>query len=55
MFSINIHELPEDLNIEDFISTKINNKVIDIEFIYLSDFKNAKILRGFIEVICNQL
>ena len=55
MFSINIHELPEDLDIEDFISTKINNKVIDIEFIYLSDFKNAKILRSFIEIICNQL
>jgi len=55
MDSINIHTLPEDLNKEDFISNLLNNKEIDIEFIYNSDFKNAKILRDFIEIICNKL
>jgi hypothetical protein len=40
---------------EKFISEKIDNKNLDIEFIYRSDFKNAKILRDFIEVICNKL
>lgn len=52
---INIHALPEGLNKEDFISDFINNKEIDIEFIYNADFKNAKILRDFIEIICNNL
>ena len=55
MNSINIHTLPEDLNKEDFISNLLNNKEIDIEFIYNSDFKNAKILRDFVEVICKKL
>jgi hypothetical protein len=55
MESINIHTLPEDLNKEDFISNLLNDKEIDIEFIYNADFKNAKILRDFIEIICNKL
>ncbi len=52
---INIHNLAKDLNKEDFISKYLNNKEIDIEFIYESDFINAKILRDFIEIICNKL
>lgn len=40
---------------EKFISEKFVDKTLDIEFIYCSDFKNAKILRDFIEVICKQL
>lgn len=55
MNTINIHALPEDLNIKEFISNEINDKVIDVEFIYIADFKNAKLLRDFIEVIWNML
>lgn len=55
MNSVNIHTLHEDLNKEEFISKLLNWKEIDIEFIYNSDFKNAKILRDFIEIICNTL
>ena len=52
---IDIHKLPENLNKKDFISKYLNNKEIDIEFIYDSDFKNSKILRDFVEEICKQL
>ena len=55
MHSINIHNLKEDLNKEDFILNHINNNDIDIEFIYDADFKNAKILRDFVEIIWNKL
>jgi hypothetical protein len=54
MNSININNLPEPLNKEDFISNQILNNDLDIEFIYNSDFKNAKILRDFVEIICTQ-
>lgn len=52
MNSIDIHELPVNLNKHAFISDIIVNNNLDVEFIYKSDFKNAKILRDFIEVIC---
>jgi len=55
MNSINIHNLPEDLDKANFISEYLNNKNIDIEFVYVADFKNAKILRDFVEIICNML
>lgn len=55
MHSISINNLPNPFNMEKFISEKIVDKTLDIEFIYCSDFKNAKILRDFIEVICKQL
>jgi hypothetical protein len=51
MDSINIHNLENELDKANFISNYINNNNLDIEFIYNSDFKNAKILRDFIEVI----
>ncbi len=51
MDSINIHNLPIELNKADFISNYIQNNSLDIEFLYDSDFKNAKILRDFIEAI----
>ena len=55
MYSININNLPNSLNKETFISEKIVNKNFDIEFIYGSNFKNTKILRHFMEVICLKL
>jgi len=54
MDSINIHNLENELDKANFISNYINNNNLDIEFIYNSDFKNAKILRDFIEVIWNK-
>lgn len=55
MHSININNLPNPFDMESFISEKIFDKSIDIEFIYNSDFKNAKILRDFINIICSKL
>ncbi len=55
MNSININNLKNPFDMDDFISKKVGNNGIDIEFIYNSDFKNAKILRDFIEVICRML
>lgn len=52
MNSININHLSKELNKADFISNHIIDGNIDIEFIYGSNFKNAKILRDFIEIIC---
>jgi hypothetical protein len=51
MISIDINSLPEKFNKQKFISESMNNMNLDIEFIYCSHFKNAKILRDFIEVI----
>jgi hypothetical protein len=55
MLNININNLPKHFNKEDFISNELINKNLDIEFISLSNFKSAKILREFIEVIGNSL
>ena len=55
MNSININNLPNPLNEEAFISKLMKNKNLDVEFIYGSDFKNAKVLRDFIEAICTKL
>jgi hypothetical protein len=55
MYSININNLPNPFDMESFISEKIFDKSIDIEFVYNSDFKNAKVLRDFINIICSQL
>lgn len=52
MQSVNINNLPKPLNMESFITEKISNNSIDIEFVYCSDFRNAKILRDFLEIIC---
>ena len=54
MNSININTLSESLNLEDFISNQMINNDLDIEFIYGADFKNAKILRDFVEIICTK-
>ena len=55
MHSINIDNLQNPFNEANFISDIMIDKNIDIEFVYESDFKNTKILRDFIEVICFQL
>lgn len=55
MISIHINTLPDTLNKDTFISKYVNDGNIDIEFIYGSNFKNAKILRDFIEVICTKI
>lgn len=52
---IHINNLPSSFNINEFISEKIIDWNIDIEFIYVSNFKNTKLLRDFIEVICLEL
>ena len=52
---VNINNLPKALEIDNFISEKMENWSIDIEFIYVANFKNTKILRDFIEVICKRL
>ena len=51
MVSVNINKLPCSLNKEDFISKEMVNKNLDIEFIYGSNFKNAKVLRDFVYII----
>ena len=51
MISIDINKLPDSLDKDKFISEKMVNMNLDIEFIYCSHFKNAKILRDFIEAI----
>ena len=55
MDSIYIKDLHNPFNEANFISDIMIDKNIDIEFVYGSDFKNAKILRDFVEVICFQL
>ena len=55
MDSINIHDLPENLNKEELILKHMKEDGINIEFIYDADFKNAKILRDFIEIIWSKL
>lgn len=55
MKTINLNNLDKSFNKADFISSEVSNNHIDIEFIYGSDFKNAKILRDFIEIICKDI
>lgn len=52
---VHISNLPRSFSINNFISEKIIDWCIDIEFIYGSNFKNTKILRDFVEVICLQI
>lgn len=51
MISIDINNLSDTLDKRKIISKHIDDMNLDIEFIYGSHFKNAKILRDFIEVI----
>ncbi len=52
---VHISNIPRSININEFISEKIIDWSIDIEFIYGSNFKNTKLLRDLVEVICLEL
>lgn len=51
MHTINIDQLGETLDKQQYINECINSNQLDIQFEYSSDFKNAKILRDFMEII----
>ena len=52
---IHIKNLPKSFSLSNFISNQFENWIIDIEFIYDSNFKNTKLLRDFVEEICFSL
>ncbi len=52
MKTISIKKLHNKKDIESFILKNIEENCINIELEYKSDFKNAKILRSFMEVFC---
>jgi anti-sigma regulatory factor (Ser/Thr protein kinase) len=51
MHTINIDQIGSEFDKPQYINQCINTNQLDIQFEYLSDFKNAKILRDFMEVI----
>gem|GEM_PF-2902966 len=53
MDKIDICTLSAESNLDRdaFISKYITNNTVNIEFSYLSDFKNAKILRDIVSII----
>lgn len=51
MHTINIDQIGSDFDKLQYIKECINLNQLDIQFEYSSDFKNAKILRDFMEVI----
>lgn len=51
MHTLNIDQLGSNLDKQQYISDCIKNNQVDIQFGYASDFKNAKILRDFMEII----
>ena len=51
METINIDQLGSDYDKHQYINQCVSNNQMDIQFWYSSDFKNAKILRDFMEVI----
>lgn len=53
MEKINIDKLPENYNNKKIIKKIINDWFLSIQFKYQSNYKNTKILRRFIEEICN--
>ena len=46
-----IKDLPNSFCINTFISNYIQNWNIDLEFVYISNFKNTKLLRDFVDSI----
>lgn len=51
METINIDQLASDFDKHQYINQCIKDNQVDIQFGYAADFKNAKILRDFMEVI----
>jgi hypothetical protein len=51
METINIDHLSSSVDKEKYVEKCIQEKGLDIHFEYSSDFRNAKTLRDFIEII----
>jgi hypothetical protein len=51
MTSIDINKLKSAVNKENFIFNNFENKNLDIELIYDSNFENSKILRNLMDII----
>jgi anti-sigma regulatory factor (Ser/Thr protein kinase) len=51
MKTINIDQIGSDFDKHQYINQCIKDNQVDIQFGYAADFKNAKILRDFMEVI----
>jgi len=54
MEKLNIDKLADSFNKEEYIEKCIKNNNLYIEFHYLSYFKETKILRSFVEIICKK-
>jgi anti-sigma regulatory factor (Ser/Thr protein kinase) len=52
MDRVNLLELGDIQDKYNYLSSYIHNDTLDIEFLYVSDFRSAKILRDFVDVIC---
>ena len=55
MTSIDINKLKSAVNKENFIFNNFENKNLDIELIYDSNFENSKILRNLMDIIWKKL
>jgi hypothetical protein len=51
METINIDHLSSSIDKEQYVEKCTQEKGLDIQFEYSSDFRNAKVLRDFIEII----
>ena len=54
MDRINLLEIGDIPDKQSYLSLYIHENNLDIEFLYVSDFRSAKILRDFVEVICHR-
>ena len=54
MDKLHIDNISDSFDKEDYIEKSINNKTLNLEFYYLSCFKNTKMLRDFINIICSK-
>jgi hypothetical protein len=50
---INIGNLPPKHNKYNIIESLFKDNILDVEFLYKSDYKNTKELRDFVDVICD--
>lgn len=53
MKEINVEQLQQINNLRDFLEEYIQDDVFDVRFLFESCFKNAKILRDIIDIICS--
>lgn len=52
MKQIFLDTLQRESEIQELISSLLSDEVIDVEISYISNFKNAKKLRSFVDMIC---